>query len=76
MGVGPMNLVITNDALYQLSYTSLLTRNRRYYNLSLFELQELFFIFLQKFPINSFCPYRSAARGWKWHIPSRTRWSR
>lgn len=22
MGVGPMNLVITNDALYQLSYTS------------------------------------------------------
>ena len=21
MGVGPMNLVITNDALYQLSYT-------------------------------------------------------
>ena len=24
MGVGPMNLVITNDALYQLSYTSVL----------------------------------------------------
>ena len=23
MGVGPMNLVITNDALYQLSYTSI-----------------------------------------------------
>ena len=26
MGVGPMNLVITNDALYQLSYTSAATR--------------------------------------------------
>ncbi len=26
MGVGPMNLVITNDALYQLSYTSTATR--------------------------------------------------
>ena len=26
MGVGPMNLVITNDALYQLSYTSKLRR--------------------------------------------------
>lgn len=25
MGVGPMNLVITNDALYQLSYTSAAT---------------------------------------------------
>ena len=24
MGVGPMNLVITNDALYQLSYTSIM----------------------------------------------------
>ena len=28
MGVGPMNLVITNDALYQLSYTSAATRIR------------------------------------------------
>ena len=28
MGVGPMNLVITNDALYQLSYISKLV----YYN--------------------------------------------
>ena len=26
MGAGPMNLVITNDALYQLSYTSAATR--------------------------------------------------
>ena len=26
MGVGPMNIVITNDALYQLSYTSAATR--------------------------------------------------
>ncbi len=28
MGVGPMNLVITNDALYQLSYTSDLAARR------------------------------------------------
>ena len=30
MGVGPMNLVITNDALYQLSYTSELRRRGTY----------------------------------------------
>ena len=28
MGIGPMNLVITNDALYRLSYTS--ARNEHY----------------------------------------------
>ncbi len=28
MGVGPMNLVITNDALYQLSYTSIIHFSR------------------------------------------------
>ena len=32
MGVGPMNLVITNDALYQLSYTS--EPNICYYNMN------------------------------------------
>lgn len=27
MGVGPMNLVITNDALYRLSYSSMAVSN-------------------------------------------------
>ena len=41
MGVGPMNLVITNDALYLLSYTS--ARND-HYNEAARALQELFLI--------------------------------
>lgn len=28
MGIGPMNLVITNDALYRLSYTSKIEKNK------------------------------------------------
>lgn len=47
MGVGPMNLVITNDALYQLSYTSepfmTLTASTGYIILSYADICKVFF---------------------------------
>ncbi len=47
MGVGPMNLVITNDALYQLSYTSepfmALTASTGYIILSYADICKAFF---------------------------------
>ena len=53
MGVGPMNLVITNDALYQLSYTSIpftLRRGtqREHYSEYRYALQAFFAIIFRK----------------------------
>ena len=58
MGVGPMNLVITNDALYQLSYTSepfmTLTASTGYIILSYADICKDFFF--DKFYFFCICP--------------------
>ena len=66
MGVGPMNLVITNDALYQLSYTS---AAKRIITKTYKDCKPFFVFFLQKGRAASALPFKGV-------FPLNTPWPR